>query len=234
MILWLDMFKRQTVRRGGNMSQVRLAVMIINNTRVGWIGVNWADVWSEVRERGDRFSSEGRRVDTLHWTGWWWESRGERWWDISDEDEKCEWNGKVGTMTCSSNQLLHIVKPIERIVINCRTVRISKTRMVIPGWLLKMVVETRSQLPMIGLLRDCGDMGIIVGGRTILMERIGFGRGLRGVAVFLILLTLSPILANSKENTGLPNHSSYICPPLPLTECVKWRFKHTLITEVQW
>ena len=86
---------------------------------------------------------------------------------------------------------------------------------------------------MISLLRGCGDMVIIVGGRTILMERIGFGRGLRGVAVFLILLTLSPILANSKENTGLPNHSSYICPPLPLTECVKWRFKHTLITEVQ-
>ena len=40
MILWLDMFKRQTVRRGGNMSQVSLAVMIINNTRVGWIWVN--------------------------------------------------------------------------------------------------------------------------------------------------------------------------------------------------
>ena len=80
-----------------------------------------------------------------------------------------------------------------------------------------MVVETKSQLPTLGLLRDCGDMGIIVGGRTILMERIGFGRGLRGVAVFLILLTLSPILANSKENTGLPDNSSYICLPCPQT-----------------
>ena len=35
-----------------------------------------------------------------------------------------------------------------------------------------------------------------------LMGMTGIGQGLRGVAVFLILLSLSPILADSRENKG--------------------------------
>ena len=54
-----------------------------------------------------------------------------------------------------------------------------------------------------------GGGGVQARGMPILMGMglkmgmgMGIGQGLRGVAVFLILLSLSPILADSRENKG--------------------------------
>ena len=67
--------------------------------------------------------------------------------------------------------------------------------------------HSSSLLPMDSMLRGVkmGGGSVQARGMPVLMGmglKMGIGQELRGVAVFLILLSLSPILADSRENKG--------------------------------
>ena len=120
---------------------------------------------------------------------------------------------------------LFITKPIEILTnVNCRTTKISPECLFPVD--LKMDGGTHfhssSLLPMDSMLRGVkmGGCSVQARGMPVLMGMglkmgtgMGIGQGLRNVAVFLILLSLSPILADSRENKGerYLYHIIYLC-----------------------